>query len=49
MNNIRIKLWTRGVVITTTAQYYSTKSELRFCTGSNPARGVSEIHDGEDL
>ena len=25
------------------------KSELRFCAGSNPARGVSEIRDGEDL
>ena len=23
--------------------------ELRFCAGSNPAGGVSEIRDGEDL
>ena len=23
--------------------------ELRFCAGSNPARGVSEIRDGKDL
>ena len=22
---------------------------IRFCAGSNPARGVSEIHNGEDL
>ena len=34
---------------TTTAQLHSTKPELRFCAGSNPARGVSEIRDGEDL
>ena len=33
----------------TTAQFYSTKPELRFCTGSNTACGMSEIGDGEDL
>ena len=33
----------------TTAQLHSTKPELRFCTGSNSARSMSEIHDGEDL
>ena len=38
-----------GVVVTTTAQLHSTKPELRFCAGSNPARGVSEIRDGENL
>ena len=38
-----------GSVVITTAQLHSTKPELRFCAGSNPARGVSEIHDGEDL
>ena len=27
----------------------SFNPELRFCAGSNPARGVSEIRDGEDL
>ena len=32
----------------TTAQLHSTKPKLRFCAGSNPARGVSEIQDGED-
>ena len=37
------------VVVITTAQLHSTKPELRFCAGSNPARGVSEIRDGEDL
>ena len=44
-----IHTWRRGVVVITTTQLYSTKPELRFCTGSNPAHGVSEIHDGEDL
>ena len=29
--------------------YYTTNVKLRFCAGSNPARGVSEIRDGEDL
>ena len=38
-----------GVVVIITAQFHSTKSELRFCTGSNPAGGMSEICDGEDL
>ena len=38
-----------GVVVITTAQLHSSKPELRFCAGSNPARGVSEIRDGEDL
>ena len=39
----------RGVVVITTAQLHSTKSELRFCAGSNSACGVLEIRDGEDL
>ena len=42
-------MWRRGVVVITTAQFHSTKPELRFCAGSSPARGVSEIRDGEDL
>ena len=37
------------LMVITTAQLHSTKPELRFCAGSNPARGVSEIQDGEDL
>ena len=37
------------LVVITTAQLHSTKPELRFCAGSKPARGVSEIRDGEDL
>ena len=39
----------RGVVVITTAQFHSTKPELRFCTGSNPAHSVLEIRDGENL
>ena len=38
-----------GVAVITTAKLHSTKPELRFCAGSIPARGVSEIGDGEDL
>ena len=37
------------VVVITTTQLHSSKPELRFCAGSNPARGVSDICDGEDL
>ena len=43
------KLVRHGVVVIATAQLHSSKSELRFCAGSNPARVVSEIRDGEDL
>ena len=42
-------MWRRGVVVASTAQFHSTKLELRFYAGSNLARGVSEIRDGEDL
>ena len=38
-----------SVVVITTTQLHSTKPELRLCAGSNPACGVSEIRDGEDL
>ena len=41
--------WRCGVVVITTAQLHSSKSELRFCAGSYPACGMSEIRDGEDL
>ena len=41
--------WRCGVVVVTAAQLHSTKFELRFCAGSDPARGVLEIRDGEDL
>ena len=39
----------RGVVVMATAKLYATKSELRFCAGSNPARSMSEFRDGGDL
>ena len=39
----------RGVVVNTTAQLHSTKPELGFSTGSNPARSESQICDGENL
>ena len=45
----KFSLWRGGVVVIITAQLHSTKSELRFYTGANPARGVSETRDGEDL
>ena len=41
--------YAQSVVVITTAQLHSSKPESRFCAGSNPARGVSEIRDGEDL
>ena len=36
-------------MVISTAQIHPTKPELRFCAGSNPTRGATEIHDGEDL
>ena len=39
----------RGAVVIITAQLHSTKPELSFCARSNPARGMSEIQDVEDL
>ena len=41
--------WYGGVMAVTTAQLHLAKPELRFYTGSNPARGMSEIREGEDL
>ena len=36
-------------MVIATAQVHSAKPEIRFCAGSNPARGISEIRDSEDL
>ena len=36
-----IYMWRRGIVVITTAQLHSTEPELRFCAGSNAARGLS--------
>ena len=41
--------WHRGVLVITTAKLHSTKPELWFCAGSNPACCMLGIHDGEDL
>ena len=41
-------LWLCGVLVITTAQLHSTKSE-RFRAGVNSARGVSEIRYSEDF
>ena len=41
--------WYCCVVVITTAQIHSTKPDLRFCTSSNPAYGISEICDGNNL
>ena len=48
-HSVIVAPWGRSVVVITTAQIHSTKLELKFCAGSNPARGLSEIRDGEDL
>ena len=44
-----LNMWRCGVVAITTAHLHLTKPELRFCAGSNPARGLLEIRDGEDI
>ena len=41
--------WRHGLEVNTTAQLHSTKPGLRFCTGLNPAGGLLEIYDGENL
>ena len=41
--------WYRGVVVITTVQLHSKKLKLKLCAGLNPAPGVSEIRDAEDL
>ena len=42
-------MWRRGEVVITTSQFHSTKPELRFCAGSNPARGLSDIRNSKDI
>ena len=46
---VKQMVWRHGVVVITTAQLHSTKPELRFHAGSNPACDVLGIRDGEDL
>ena len=38
-----------SLVVVTTAHLNSTKPELRLCSCLYPARGASEMRDGEDL
>ena len=40
-------LWHRRVFVNTTTQLHSTKPELRFCAGPNPAYCVLEIRVGD--
>ena len=49
MLNEKVAQWRRGVVVISTPQFHLTNSELKPCAGSNPARGVSELRNGEDL
>ena len=44
-----IQNWRLDVVVITTVQLHSSKSELRFCSGSNSASGVSDIYNGDNL
>ena len=39
-------IWSHIILVTTTAQLYLTKPELKFCECSSPAYSVSEIRDG---
>ena len=40
-------MWCWGVVVITTAEHHSTKSEIRFCACLNPAHGMLEVGDGK--
>ena len=37
------EIWSRSVVVITTARLYSAKPELRFCTGSRPAWRIEMV------
>ena len=39
---VALLFWCHAVVVVTTAQLHSTKPELRFWAGSNPACGMSD-------
>ena len=38
-----------GALVITTKQLHSTQPKLKFCESPIPARGVSEIYDGENF
>ena len=42
-------IWRRSAVVITTAQIHSAKPKLKFCAGLNPASGMSESCDDDDL
>ena len=48
-SQLKVAPWHRGVVVITTAKLHSTKSELRFCSDWNPAGGVLEICDSDNV
>ena len=48
VKKINQHLWIRSAVVMTTSKLHSTKSKLRFCAGSNLARTLTEICDGEN-
>ena len=49
VRNFLLCAWNCGVEVIATVQLFSSKIKLRFCAVSNPAFGVSEICDGENL
>lgn len=42
-------MWRQGVMVTLNANNHATDSELLLCACSNPACGVLEVFDGENL
>ena len=48
-NQESLPWWHHGAIVITTAQLHSTKPELRFCAGSKPACGMSEISNDMDF
>ena len=46
---LKLCIWFHVVAVITSEELYSTKPELRFCAGSNPACSMSEICSGGDL
>ena len=49
LHHISLIFCSYNLAVITTAQLHWTKTKCRFSTGSNDARGVSEIRDGEDF
>ena len=47
--NLRDNDMCPGVTVSITAQLDSAKPEIKFCAGSNPARGMSKICNCKNL